>query len=150
MTRLTHALLAGLIAAALLAAAGCGDDEKSTEATGTATAPAQGDEPGTTTGGDEDRATGPRTERTEPPEPSTPGDRRLGTELRDRFEGSGVTAVDVGRTTVTVRTKLDSDGAKTASEICSQTRLYLAQEPSRATSDTVTVLGGNRAVLTRC
>jgi len=147
---MTHALLAGLVAAALLAAAGCGDDEKSTESTGAATAPAQSDDPGTTTGGDEDRATGPRTERTEPPEPASPGDRRLGAELRDRFEGSDVTSVDVGRTSVTVRTKLDSDAAKTASAICSQMRLYLAQEPSRATSDTVTVLGGNRAVLTRC
>ncbi len=153
MTRITHPLLAGLVAAALLAAAGCGDDQKSAESTGaapSATGPAQSDDPATTTGEGENRATGPRTERTEPAEPSTPDGRRLGSELRDRLSGSGVTGVDVGRTTVTVRTKLDRDAASTASGICAQMRLFLAQEPSRTSTDTVTVLGGNRAVLTRC
>lgn len=166
MTRpITHRLVAALIAAAaLLSAIGCGDDEQGNGSTGaapTATSPAQGEDPSATTGTDEDRATGPRAERTEPAEPASRDDRRLGTELRDRlregaggkgagFTGSDVTGVDVGRTSVTVRTKLDRDAARAASGICAQMRLYLAQEPSRDSADTVTVLGGDRVVLTRC
>lgn len=159
---MTRLMLAPLIVAALLMAVGCGDDEQGTGATApAATAPRQGDDPRTTTGEDEERATGPRTERTEPAEPSSPDDRRLGAELRDRlrqggegkgagFTGSDVSGVDVGRTSVTVRTKLERDAAQAASGICAEMRLYLAQEPSRDSTDTVTVLGGDRAVLTRC
>lgn len=161
MTRsVTHRLVATLIAAALLAVVGCGDDEKGNGSTDApATSPAQGDDPGATV--DEDRATGPRTERTEPAEPASRDDRRLGSELRDRlregaggkgagFTGADVTGVDIGRTSVTVRTKLDRDAARAASGICAEMRLYLAQEPSRDSADTVTVLGGKRVVLTRC
>ena len=155
---MTRALLAGLIAAALLAAAGCGDDEKngeSTTAPPAATTPNTDDDRSATTGKGEDRA-GETTTQEE--DPSSSSDQRLGSDLRDRlragaeggFTAADVVDVDVSRTSVTVRTKLDRDAAQAASTVCAQMRLYLAQEPSRGSANTVTVVGGDRAVLTRC
>jgi len=145
-----------LIAAALLAA-GCGDDEKAADTTTAppaATTPNNGDDRGTKTGEDIGGGETTTTDR----DRSSSSDEQLGAQLRDRLrEGAegglsaaDVVGVDVRRTSVIVRTKLGSDDARLASNVCAQMRLYLAQEPSRGSSNTVTVVGGDRAVLTRC
>lgn len=145
--RVTPIVLA--LAAALLLVAGCGGDDSSDgggDQPPAATSPQESGDSGTAPEG-EDRATAPRAERVEP---SSPADRALGSELGDRLAESAVTAVEVGRTSVVVRTKLDAGSSKAASGICAKTRLLLAQEPSRTAADTITIVGGDRRVLTRC
>jgi hypothetical protein len=155
---MTRPLLAGLIAAALLAAAGCGDDENTADTTTSppaATSPSEGDDRTATTG----KGSGGGGETTtKEQDRSSSSDERLGSDLRDRLRAGAegglsaadVVAVDVSRTSVTVRTKLGRDAKQAASNVCAQMRLYLAQEPSRGAANTVTVVGGDRAVLTRC
>ena len=150
---MTRVLIAAVCAALLLAAAGCGGDDQGDGNTGTspsATAPQQdggsGDGSATTTAPRED--------------PSSPDDRRLGSELRQRlqgaagkgagFTGADVVGVEVGRTAVVVRTKLGRGDSEAASTICAEMRRYLAQEPSSDATATVTVVGGGRAVITAC
>jgi hypothetical protein len=154
---MTRPLLAGLIAAALLAAAGCGDDENTADTTTSppaATSPSEGDDRTATTG----EGSGGGETTTKEQDRSSSSDERLGSDLRDRLRAGAegglsaadVVAVDVSRTSVTVRTKLGRDAKQAASNVCAQMRLYLAQEPSRGAANTVTVVGGDRAVLTRC
>ncbi len=156
---MTRPLLAGLIAAALLAAAGCGDDENTADTTTSppaATSPSNGDDRTATTGKGSGSGGGETT--TKEQDRSSSSDERLGSDLRDRLRAGAegglsaadVVAVDVSRTSVTVRTKLGRDAKQAASNVCAQMRLYLAQEPSRGSANTVTVVGGDRAVLTRC
>jgi hypothetical protein len=161
VTRTIRQLLAGLIAAALLAVAGCGGDDENapdttagtTAAPPAATTPGAGDDRGATTGEDIGGET-----KAKDQDRSSSSDQRLATDHRDRLRAGAegglsagdVVGVDVRRTSVVVRTKLGRDDAKRASNVCAQMRLYLAQEPSRGSTNTVTVVGGDRAVLTRC
>ena len=143
-----HLFISGIALFAVLCALGCGgDDESSNPATTTQTKSAP---PARTQTQSEDTDSDRRSGATA----KSPEDRRTAGDLRGRLsqgEGAGVvTGVDLGRTTITVHTRLPRSDAETASRLCAQVRTFVAQRPARSTVGRVVVAGRGGVTVTAC
>jgi hypothetical protein len=147
-----HLFISVIALFAVFAVLGCGGDDESSAPATTPTTPASTPTKTQSTGeqGGGTSEQGGGTSST----PTSPEDRRTGADLRGQLsqgEGAGVvTGVDLGRTTITVHTRLPRSDAETASTLCAQTRRFIAQRPSRSTVGRVVIAGRAGITVTAC
>jgi hypothetical protein len=151
--RFKHLFITAIAVFALFFVPGCGGDDESSNPATTQTTPAP-TQTGTQGGGKEAGGQSDSSKSGDKSSPSSPEDRRTGADLRGQLsqgEGAGVvTGVDLGRTTITVHTRLPRSDAETGSSLCAAVRRFIAQRPSRSTVGRVVIAGRNGVTVTAC
>jgi hypothetical protein len=151
MRAFKHLFICGIAVFAVFFALGCGGDDGSSDSAGTQTTTQQTT---STPAGTQTPSTGKDGGGEGGTTAKSPEDRRTGADLRGQLsqgKGAGVvTGVDLGRTTITVHTRLPRTDAETASNLCAQVRTFIAQRPARSTIGRVVIAGRGGVTVTAC